>query len=185
MGRLAELIGGLEGGAAIDRAKLRVGALMVGRVGQAFDQQGSQTRGGEAWPARGVPNLAGALSDLAQGATIKARRFDTRPALVDTGELRASVSWRATGDGIEFGSQLDRASAMQRGEPSEIPVTPTIKQNLADWLRANRKHPHAGKMAALLARDVFTARPRARAFVEFLDSDRESVAAILVEEASR
>ena len=78
----------------------RVGALMLAESQKSFDDQ---AYGPERWPERyeGQPepfiNVAGALSDVARDRQIKGRRFDRRPALVDVGILRGSLTFALKG----------------------------------------------------------------------------------------
>lgn len=53
------------------------------------------------WKARSVPSLAGIFADANKpGGDIKTRRLDPRPALIDTGLLARSISYRVISDRI-------------------------------------------------------------------------------------
>jgi phage gpG-like protein len=120
-------------------------SLMRSQARQAFERQNF---GGIAWPAR-YPNqqppkvnIAGVVQDLAKGPTIKARRFDDRPALLDRGDLLRSIATRRIGnDAIEQGSVVPYASIHQTGGETKQAVTAAVKQNLGLWLSGRSKTP--------------------------------------------
>jgi phage gpG-like protein len=101
-----------------------------------------QKFGDIAWPAR-YPhqkspklNIAGAVQDLATGARIKARRFEDRPALLDTGILRRSIAAELKPNNeVEVGTKVPYALLHQAGGISRQPITPTIKANLETLLK--------------------------------------------------
>lgn len=98
----------------------QVGALMKARAQKAFVDQ---RRGAAEWPARGVPNVMGIIADLHAGRVPPARRFEARPAGVDTGQLRASIAFRQVArDAIEVGSVLPYAGIVNWGGTSKSPV---------------------------------------------------------------
>lgn len=124
-------------------AMKRIGILLVGRSKEAFT---TQRRGGFAWPGRAVPNVPGILRDLERGTNIKARRFQDRPALKDTGALRRSIAWKPMTDhtlvfGLPGAADSIRAYGQrhQLGGTETIRVTATMRANLAKWLRRERK----------------------------------------------
>lgn len=105
-----------------------IGAVLESRAKVAF---GEQKRGKEKWPARHVPNIAGIVSDLRQGKTPPARRFEPRPAGVDTGRLLADIGSRVTGkDTVEIGSRLPYAGLIQYGGKSVQPWPDSAKEML-------------------------------------------------------
>lgn len=117
----------------------QIGGILVATSQRSFRQQ---RLGSFVWPARypnqsGLKlNIAGAVSDLAKGPTIKARRFQDRPALTDAGLLRKSVTFRLVGgDTVEAGSNLPYASAHQGGGRSVISITDAIRKNLSTYLK--------------------------------------------------
>src|SRR5437899_1789490 len=83
----------------------RAGLLLASRAQAAFREQ---KRGNVQWPARAVPNVIGILDDLAHDVNPPARRFDPRPAGVDKGTLRDSLTAAAvhlvSGDTVEIGT---------------------------------------------------------------------------------
>jgi hypothetical protein len=70
------------------------GTLIALRAQRAFKDQ---RRGSFAWKERATPNVPGILSDIRRGATPPRRRFESRPAVVDTGHLAGSIAYRVTG----------------------------------------------------------------------------------------
>lgn len=161
-----------------DRALKRVGLIMVAESLEAFDRQGF---GGESWKGRRTPNVMGIIADFARGASEpKSRRFQTRPALVDTGRLRSSISYHVVGsDTVEVGSNVEYAGLMHGGGESESePITENMQASLRKWL-ANQ--PRAMKKAlAYLTLPDWTGKTvkkdiPARPFVGVTDQTREDV----------
>lgn len=140
----AEFLGKLENPQVILK---QVGALMVSASQRAF---GDQKFGSFKWPPRypnqadPVVNVAGVVADLNLGSPIKARRFQRRKALIDTGALEASIASRVVGKNkVEVGSPLERAATHQHGLVSVQPVTQKAKKGLAKFLldRAKTENP--------------------------------------------
>jgi phage virion morphogenesis protein len=88
--------------ANLQPAMRTIGADMVERIRMGFKQ--SQSPYGDKWTA---------LSATTQ-ALNKARRAGGQP-LLDTGKLRASISFTATGTGVTVGSELVYAGTHQNG----------------------------------------------------------------------
>lgn len=112
----------------------RIGALMLAESQRSFQDQ---AYGGERWPARyeGQPepfiNVAGALEDVKRGRQIRDRRFDRRPALVDTGTLRGSLTFRLRGArSVSVGSTVPYASQHLFGLQSTQAVTNVARRTL-------------------------------------------------------
>jgi len=134
---------GYRPGAKMDRwaKKLRdpsvvlkqIGAVMVAESQDAFQQQAF---GNKPWAPRGKVNTFGVLADLAKGSTPPNRRFQTRPALIDTGRLRASIAFRVSSSTVTVGSNLPYASAHHTGEEVESEeITQEMQDLLWDWLQ--------------------------------------------------
>lgn len=109
-----------------------VGALLVLQAQRAFREQ---RKGGIRWRPRAVPNVAGIVADLARGANPPSRRFTPRPALVDTGSLRRSITFRVVGNTVEAGSNLSYASLQQEGGTSTLPVTDRVRKGVTKLIR--------------------------------------------------
>lgn len=110
-----------------------IGVYMVRKTMKAFRDQ---KYGTNAWKPRRVPNVPAALRDLDKSPNVKARRFQARPALVDTGRLRGSFSWRfLSGVAIEYGSNVPYARLHHAGGISSITITASMLKNLSTWLK--------------------------------------------------
>lgn len=155
-----------------------------------------QAFAGDPWPERypnqdpgEMVNVAGVVSDLAAGrASIPARRFEDRPALVDTGALRDSITWRLAGaDAVEVGSNLPYADMHQRGGISRQPVSSGMRRVLARFLkREKRRRPWLGKrLGFLFQKDMLETRVNARPFVGVTDELLETLAEIVEDQAER
>jgi phage gpG-like protein len=120
----------------------KMGAWLVARSQRAFREQ---ARGESKWKPRMNPNIPGIVRDLERGPAIMRRRFQDRPAVVDTGILRNSVAYRfLDARTIEYGSALPYASIQNYGGTSRVPVTQRVRDNLAELLRRNRRSVRAG-----------------------------------------
>ena len=112
----------------------KIGALLVADSQQSFK---AQRLGKIGWRPRTVPNVAGVLQDFATGRkTPKARRFDERPALSDTGALARSISFEVQGTkSVVVGSRLSYAKVHQEGGVSRTArITKEVQNRLSDWL---------------------------------------------------
>jgi len=90
---------------------------------------------GKRWPERSVPNLPGVLRDLERGPSIQQKRFESRPALVDTGFLKDSIEYALVGnDTLRIYSSEKYAQLHQEGGEWSMPVTETAKRNLRNVL---------------------------------------------------
>lgn len=130
-----------------------VGGLMVAESQAAFRRQ---QWGGIKWPERyenqsgAKLNIAGALSDAAAGmANPKANRFNDRPAGMDTGQLKNSLTFRVEGkDAVVVGSPLPYAQRVHAGGVSVIPITDGMRNVIAGWLRSARRASKRGGKAS-------------------------------------
>lgn len=122
----------------------RFGALLVSDSQKAFKDQ---ALGDIAWPAR-YPNqrdpfinIAWALKDFAAGRSKPLdRRFQNRPAGIDTGETMRATSFRLVGPtAVEVGNPMPWANAMQRGGiEGVIPITAEMKKRMGKWLKSQK-----------------------------------------------
>ena len=122
----------------------QVGVLFLAESQKAFRQQ---ALGADAWPERINPNIPGILRDLEKGPSVKGRRFEGRPAVIDTNTLRRSLAPatqtplpRKVGSMFQVvvGTNVPYASKQQEGGVESIRITPTMKRNLAILLRRQR-----------------------------------------------
>lgn len=160
---------------------------------RAFDDQAFA---GDPWPERypnqdsgEMVNVAGVLADLNAGLTsIPPRRFEDRPALVDTGALRDSINWRRVDqDAVEVGSTLPYADTHNRGGESRQPVTPGARKLLARFLRRNkRSRPWLReRLGFLFGIKELVTRVNARPFVGVTDELLETLEDIVEQQAEQ
>lgn len=176
-----------------ERSLHACGAYLVGRAQRAFADQG---RGGDSWPERAIPNRIGVLRDLQAGRQPPERRWDGKPAGVDTGRLRSSIAYRVEGNTVVVGSNLDYASDVQLGSSATIELDAQLRSALAAWLRklsnaakrAKRESYPAKEARYSLARAAFGPLFRAgalrvevppRPFLGVTDEDRRQLLAIV------
>ena len=144
---LDELLRGASG----PGARRRMGAYVVSQAERAFSDQ---RRGAAEWPERGTPNVAGVLMDLQKGPDVKARRFDPRPAGVDTGRLRRfsmGDNYGQTDKGFEVFTTVPYAAKFQEGGVTEIAITQEMVDNLTLALRKARRATKSAKRKAILS----------------------------------
>lgn len=119
-----------------DKALKQIGALMVAESEYAFREQGMHDK---RWPERAEVNVFGIIADLTlEGRnTPPKRRFDSRPALKDTGRLARSIAFRVVStNAVEVGTNLEYAAVHNFGGTVESkPITETVQKKLAKWLR--------------------------------------------------
>jgi phage gpG-like protein len=112
------------------------GILLVGESQLSFQKQALGTfQWNTRYPtqARHFMNIAGAIMDLEKGPRIKGRRFENRPALIDTAMLSRSVTFEAGAPDahtVTIGSKRQGMAKHQWGGETRQPVTATIKSNL-------------------------------------------------------
>lgn len=151
-----------------------VGLFMVGRTQQAFRDQGRDAR----WLPRGVPNRVGILTDLEQGRAPPERRFEDRPAAIDTGRLRASIAYRVAGGTVTVGSNLAYASDVQRGSAKTIRVEGQVRSALAEWLRSltgDRQKAMRRAFGFLFHAGSLTVNVPPRPYLVVTDADRKTI----------
>lgn len=132
----------------------RIGPILEAGASKAFVEQ---RFGDFVWPPR-YPNqaepfinVAGALADFNKGATKpKARRFDRRPALRDTGQLLGSIRSALVGkDSVEVGTTVPYAASHQFGLVSTQPIAEGAKKRIAKWLFTDEGEPFKKQMTPL------------------------------------
>lgn len=156
-----------------------IGVILTRGSQQAFDRQAF---GSKPWPARyfgrGTPfvNVAGLLQDLGEAPRVKSRRFEKRPALSDTGQLRNTITWNVNGDEVEYGSPRDYAKTHQQGGESSVPITPTTIKNLAKWLRTSQGVPFQKRLGYLFqAGDSYDFKVIRRPFLGITDEGERDI----------
>ena len=119
------------------KALKQIGVLMVAESQASFR---NQKHGSKKWEGRAPVNVYGIIADFSKGSTPPARRFQTRPALKDTGRLSGSISYKVSGSAVEVGTNLDYAGVHQFGGAIESEkITKPIQQALNKWLKPKDK----------------------------------------------
>lgn len=120
-----------------------VGALAVSEAQRHFiDQEFDGVPWESRYPSQSAPkiNIAGAVDDLNRSGTIRANRFDDRPAGIDKNTLFMSITSRQIDQNtVESGSNLDYADRVNKGGISELPVSDRAKKGLGKFLKKQSK----------------------------------------------
>lgn len=116
------------------KALAQVGVLMVAESQAAFR---NQKFGDKKWDQRAPVNVFGVIADFHQGRKKPVgRRFDRRPALVDTGRGRKSIAFQVRGNGVDVGTNVDYMKVHQTGGKVESkPITKNVRRLLWSWLK--------------------------------------------------
>lgn len=158
----------------------RIGALVTSRSQRRFNEQTDAE--GTAWPERWTPNIPGIIDDLQRGSSIKARRFEPRPVLLDTGRLRQSINWQLRSvNEVEIGTNVPYASTHQFGLERSIPVTDKVKTSLAAWLKTSVGNPWRPSLSWLLNKDQIDFTVLRREFIGIGDEDAFYIRQIVVD----
>lgn len=113
---------------------LKAWALLWVRATQ--DGFKAQKRGPFAWAPRMSPNIPGMLRDFERGPNVPKRRFEARPALMDTGMLKKSYAWsNRDSKSILVGTNIPYANLHQFGGKVKIKITQTMRENLSTWMK--------------------------------------------------
>jgi phage gpG-like protein len=162
----------------------RVGVMMKGRAQSTFKEQG---RDGVKWKPRGVPNVIGIIRDMEAGRkSIPVRRFEARPAGMDTRLLNRSVAYELRGkDTVAIGTTIGYASDFQKGGTHTVRISSIARNNLRTLVERARaklkKGTGAGKewLISQLGWLLFASQVKvdvpARPFVFFSDKDRGDI----------
>lgn len=119
------------------KALKQIGALMVAESQSAFR---NQQFGRDKWLPRSSVNVFGIISDFSKGSTPPQRRFESRPALRDTGRLSSSITFKVSGSVVEVGTNLDYAKVHQHGgEVESKKISKAVQQSLWRWLKPKGK----------------------------------------------
>ena len=115
------------------KALKQIGVMMVAESQAAFK---AQRFGSTQWRQRNNPNVFGIISDFTQGRRKPpARRFESRPALSDTGRLAKSIAFQVKGKIVEVGTNVEYASLHNFGGVSKSEkITLTVQQRIGKWL---------------------------------------------------
>ena len=112
----------------------QIGILMVAESQRAFkDQQHGEAK----WSERAPVNVFGIIADFTEGKRAPPkRRFQSTPALRDTGRLAKSIAFAVKGKIVEVGTNLDYAAVHQTGgKVFSKTITGKVRQLLWRWLK--------------------------------------------------
>mgnify|MGYP003139361850 FL=1 len=94
-----------------------------------------QSYGGVTWQPRAVPNVYGLIADFDDGRNPPKRRLEARPALVDTGNLKRSISFRTSKDSVTIGTQVKYAARLHEGGPIQSrKITEKVQRRAAKYI---------------------------------------------------
>jgi len=152
-----------------------IGALLVARFTRSWRVKKSPS--GESWPDRMVPNVPGIVADLNAGRNPKSRRFNTGQTLVDTGNLRRSITFSVRGDTVVIGTQVSYAPVQNEGGTTRSTLTATGRRQLTRWLRRERRReaPDEFRLSLgwLFGKPSFEVNVRKRTFIEVAGTEKE------------
>ena len=154
-----------------------VGHFLVGLVMDSFTEQGRVTK----WPERANPNWVGIIEDCNAGGRVKARRFTSRPAGIDTGVLRNSFTFDATPRRVALYSAVPYSKKFARGGKSVIKFSPRFRKT---FYKAMKRDPRLRPLAWLFGvqkRDnqiTITVPPRP--LLELKPEDEDVIAELLL-----
>lgn len=130
------------------RLMKRLGKEIVAESQKAFRNQSlGEIQWDERYPNQTSPfiNYAGALMDLGKGPSIKSRRFDRRPALIDTGMLLGSIAVdkQEKPNVIRAGTTREGMAIHQWGGTTRMRITETMIANLEKLLEESKPKARA------------------------------------------
>ncbi len=157
-------------------ALTKIGAFMASKAQSSFRLQGRTTR----WPLRMTPNIPGIVRDLNEGADPKSRRFSGGDALIDTGQLRQSITFQVSTNSVTIGSILPYAGVHQEGGKSTVTLTKLGQDTLKDFLKRNRQNQFLREnLGWLFSKTTFDVQVQQRKFLEVTPEDTEKINDIL------
>lgn len=158
----------------------RIGVLLASRAQRRFGEQMSPD--GKEWPERMVPNIPGILDDLQRGSSVKPRRFESRPVLMDYGRLRQSIHWELRSEQeVEVGTNIPYAKDHQFGALRTILITPQMQSGLTSWFQTAVGRPWKPYLMWLLNVDSIEFRLPKREFIGINDEDAEDIRQIILD----
>ena len=155
-------------------ALAEIGVEMLASAEKSFRVQALGTK---RWPGRGVPNIAGIISDLNRGATPPKRRFESRPAGIDTGKLRQSIGMTLTQTSVKVDSRLTYSKKYQEGGKSTLTLTKTGKESLKRFLADRRDLSKS--LGWMFRQNRVTINQKARPFLGITKELRQNAIEIL------
>ncbi len=161
-----------------------LGAFVKAGSAQRFDDQGDPPL---SWPERMTPNIPGVIADMNRSPNIKARRFQGRPAAIDTNRMAASVDYVVVSpEMVLIGSNLEYAGTQFHGGESQTEaITEKGQGNLWTFLRSGRGSAHRSDLGFLLNRKMTGQRIdveiQSREFIGMNEREREEAVELITE----
>jgi len=166
----------------------QIGAYIAGRAQKAFKDQ---RLGDFKWPVR-YPNqkgpkinVAGVISDLITGSSIKKFRFVNKPALQGTGKLKnsldpdKSVNMMGTHT-VQVGTVLPYAAQHQWGLKSPAqPLTKSVRQGLSKFLKKKKNKQYRPILGPLFQRESLVTETNQRPFLGLTDEMQADIINII------
>jgi len=160
----------------------RISRVVVASAKAAFvDQKLGEKVWAERYPVQEEPwiNIAGAVSDWTKGGKVKERRFDKRPAVIDTRLLQRSMAAqgavKVNETSVEVGTVVSYAKHHQFGIPSKQPITETTRQGLTAFLKTARGKPFRAKLGFIYQDQELTTNVGERPFLGLTDQSRKDL----------
>ncbi len=147
---------------------------LLNEIGAYVSSQFKKRFQTQPWAERRVPNVAGIVRYLSRGQQspeIPTRYFQSRPALVDSGRLRDSITHRIdSANSVAVGTNVSYARRQARGEPETMLAggphgDPAVREGLRRWLARQSDPQFAGMLDWLLQKDTITIAPLPRDFL--------------------
>lgn len=150
-----------------------IGEIVVSEANLAFQ---AQQFGDFRWPPRypdqpePFANIAGIVRDLNAGSRVKQRRFDRRPAGIDTRTLaRSPAAEVVSRDTVRIGSNVPYADMIQSGGTGTQEVTETAKEGLKKFLSTDLGRLFKPRLRFLFGKSTLETRVHARPFLGLTD----------------
>ena len=155
-----------------------IGVLVTRNSVQSFR---TQKRGPFRWRERKLPNIAGSIADLNRGANPPERRFKSpRPALIDTGRMRASITHRIKGkDEVKIGTNVGYGKIHQKGGRSRLLLTKSGQKKLKKYLRSPKGRKHQGELGFLFRKPKLSIKIPKRPFILVTKQERRQIGKLI------
>lgn len=169
LGALVQFKTAVRPGKALFQSILKgVGGFLLASAQKAFkDQALGEKRWPERYPRQKEPfaNIAGIVADFLEGRKQPPeRRFQRRPAGIDTGELLRSLtpgrSMKTETKAVVVGSNVKHAAKVHFGGESKQTLTKDFKDALGEYLKKSRRRTKTAKKKSqpMTARDAASSK---------------------------
>lgn len=162
----------------------QIGYILLEDSQRSFeDQRFGEIKWPPRYPKQSSPkvNIAGIVQDFTMGRTKPpARRFQDRPAGIDTGILRRSLQSGARAVGVSgytvtVGSTIPWAGKFHSGGVSRQKITSGVKTLLAKFLRSKFGKQYRPRLGWLFQRDTLVTRTNPRPIVGVTDKAEKRI----------